>query len=437
MKKSPMLVAVAVAAALFAADLPETAPKEFREVAKHPFFKNYQGLEIQRSKKVGAATMFRVYDPKKRIYFNLFDVGGGYVVLGEAIGPEGRLVRFAGEKEPSAALSSKKREKSSVDMAKYDTMAAYTFGEGDKDYYLFTDPECPYCRKLENFSDRLGEKGRFHVFFYPLDGLHPTARKAAAWIMDLPEEERAEAMRKIALGGDVAYRDANVSKEAYARVAEQKEVGREVGVNGTPTVLDANGSDALGRLLQESGVTSEEFRNAPFASARPRPTKVAAPKAPPVPPKNPDRVDPGALKALVEKGAVVAMGEGDKDIFVFMSTRCPHCRKMFSSGKLAKLQGEYRFHFVLDPSRDDPEAKYMTAYVLLRKPEDRPAALLHVMTEPRLSDKEKREVERQLSKDGETAMRIAFIGFVMDKLGIVGVPVLYDARGDRVEKGAL
>ncbi|NOT67032.1 MAG: DsbC family protein [Methylophilaceae bacterium] len=64
-------------------------------------------------------------------------------------------------------------------------------GDGKRVVAVFSDPDCPYCKKLEQELAKLNNL-TIYTFLYPLDGLHPDAKnkadaiwcakdKAAAW----------------------------------------------------------------------------------------------------------------------------------------------------------------------------------------------------------------------------------------------------------------
>lgn len=55
---------------------------------------------------------------------------------------------------------------------------AIQIGSGADKIYVFSDPDCPYCRQLEQEFDKL-HGVTVYVFPFPIDGLHPNATAMA------------------------------------------------------------------------------------------------------------------------------------------------------------------------------------------------------------------------------------------------------------------
>lgn len=98
---------------------------------------------------------------------------------------------------------------------------------------VFTDPDCPYCRKLE--QELKGIQGlRIYTFLYPIPALHPDAtRKARAiWCA----EDRHRALQEVMLNGkDPGQASCDAPLDQIAAVA------RKIGVMGTPTLVSGDG----------------------------------------------------------------------------------------------------------------------------------------------------------------------------------------------------
>lgn len=151
---------------------------------------------------------------------------------------------------------------------------------------VFTDYECPYCRQLEadireaTNGTVLENSLRVVVRHFPLDRVHPNARRAAAAAICAGEQghfegfHRALFARQGQLGGDMAklydslfvgdasqiqsFHDCLTADRIAARLAADHSLAMRVGVNATPTtVIDGHvivGSDGAAvwreRLLQ-------------------------------------------------------------------------------------------------------------------------------------------------------------------------------------------
>ncbi|CAE6841756.1 DsbC family protein [Paraburkholderia aspalathi] len=61
-----------------------------------------------------------------------------------------------------------------IDVAQLDTKDAIKFGSGSRRLYVFSDPDCPYCRMLEGSLTKLTDV-TVYIFPFPLAQLHPNA----------------------------------------------------------------------------------------------------------------------------------------------------------------------------------------------------------------------------------------------------------------------
>lgn len=139
-----------------------------------------------------------------------------------------------------------------ADLSKFEKDEAFSFGDDKKggDFYVFTDPDCPACKSLEKqiVSEGLDKYGRIHVFFYPLDQLHPEARQKCEYVLSLPKEKRAEAYKKIQ-GGDISWKTYKATAEIKQQMAIGSGYAHELGLKGTPSFFDKSGNEIDGRIF--------------------------------------------------------------------------------------------------------------------------------------------------------------------------------------------
>ncbi len=137
----------------------------------------------------------------------------------------------------------------------------------------FSDLECPHCKAAQPTVDRLladFPNARFVFQQFPLESLHPWSLKAAEWAECVGRENNAAYWKFVqsvyddqlnidpqnadaklkehaaAAGVNAATTQACVaSPETARRVNESIELGKEVGVNGTPTLF-LNGRKIVG-----------------------------------------------------------------------------------------------------------------------------------------------------------------------------------------------
>lgn len=106
------------------------------------------------------------------------------------------------------------------------------YGKGSKRYevLIFTDPECPYCAKLEEFLEQ--KDVSVYINFLPLN-FHKNAKRWSEQI--LSSKDLKAAIKQIRL----TQKDLNVkvSKEAQKTLKATMALGEKLKINGTPKVF--------------------------------------------------------------------------------------------------------------------------------------------------------------------------------------------------------
>lgn len=146
-----------------------------------------------------------------------------------------------------------------IDLSITNNKEAFTFGNGEDEYILFTDMQCPYCKKFESFFPQLEAHVKIRVFFYPL-AFHEQADELSIFVMNQKtKEEKIEAFLNITEDSE-AFKKMNLSKnkeaQLRAKLQEQIQIAQELHVSGTPTLFDANGKKVVWvRLLEKYGIS--------------------------------------------------------------------------------------------------------------------------------------------------------------------------------------
>ena len=107
-------------------------------------------------------------------------------------------------------------------------------GNGKLQVAVFSDPDCPFCKKLEHEFGKMTDITIYN-FMMPIPQLHPDAARKAVQIMCQPNTTKAwiEWMREGKMPASVA--------ECKNSVAETTALGESFGFNGTPTIVFPNG----------------------------------------------------------------------------------------------------------------------------------------------------------------------------------------------------
>jgi thiol:disulfide interchange protein DsbC len=135
---------------------------------------------------------------------------------------------------------------------------AFTYGTGTDEYVLFTDPECPYCKKFESYFPQIADKVKIRVFFYPLE-FHKNAKDLSVYILSKKtNEEKIKAMFEANVELE-DFKNRKISDKDSAKLEaqlnEQIKISQDLNVQGTPTMFDAKGNPVVWvTLLQKYGI---------------------------------------------------------------------------------------------------------------------------------------------------------------------------------------
>lgn len=115
-------------------------------------------------------------------------------------------------------------------------------GTGSRTLILFSDPDCPYCRKLDAELKTLNDL-TLHTFLLPLPGLHPQARTKAIAIWCSPDRQKAWQA--------VLRNETPKAKDCPHPVDRTIDLAQRLGITGTPTLIAADGRVNQGALTRD------------------------------------------------------------------------------------------------------------------------------------------------------------------------------------------
>jgi thiol:disulfide interchange protein DsbC len=122
-------------------------------------------------------------------------------------------------------------------------------GDGSRQVAVFADPDCPYCRKLEQDMANVTNV-TIYTFLYPIAELHPDADKKAKAIWCAPD--RPQAWQDWIMRGKLP---SNSGKCATPIASIQGMVAKNFGNIGTPTLVFPNGH------IESGAIPVEELEN--------------------------------------------------------------------------------------------------------------------------------------------------------------------------------
>lgn len=106
-------------------------------------------------------------------------------------------------------------------------------GKGERVLAVFSDPDCPYCKRLEAELDKLSNV-TLYTFPYPLEGLHPEAISKSIAVWCAPD--RARAWADLMKTGKVP-----ANRKCENPIQRNIQLAQRLGIQGTPTMLSADG----------------------------------------------------------------------------------------------------------------------------------------------------------------------------------------------------
>lgn len=223
-------------------------------------FLGIQTTSAEESGKSAAAQLSRILPNTTIDGFGPSPIPGLYeVTAGDQIfyfSPNGHLVFGEIWSKDGRSLTAERREQLIAQKLKRLPLnKALIIGNGPHQIIEFTDPDCPFCRKVDAFLDGRTDVTR-HIFFYPLEALHPKAAAKSRFI--LCSKDREEARKKVFAGvwdNNDLPPVANDCQESL--LDEHLRLGGSLGVRGTPTIwvdgISIKGADlgAIAALLDQ------------------------------------------------------------------------------------------------------------------------------------------------------------------------------------------
>lgn len=227
--RKTLLLSLATTISLMAAPSNNT---KIEDIQKMNFFKN-KGITILGTKAIDDMTMVSVMaqTPQGAQKMSVFITGDKkHVIIG------GGYVDQTGEQLTVP-----------MDMTSYKKDAGITIGNGKKELYVFTDPECPFCIKMDKevLSSLSTKEYTIRVYMFPLS-FHQNAESMSMYILSQKTDvEKMNALHAIS-NGSKEYQNASYTEADRTKIknmlSKQMQIAQSLGVNGTPTLFDEKGN---------------------------------------------------------------------------------------------------------------------------------------------------------------------------------------------------
>jgi len=175
------------------------------------------------------------------------DESGRYILLGSR-GGLGTIVDLKNKENITRKQLEELNKISEKQVHELDKYVAFTYGHSGKVVYLFTDPECPFCQKLEPTLKKLADEGKIQVkvILFPL-WFHRHAHEKSVAIV----------CKNIGWQGlTKGYWTPERMKElknwqcekGEELIKKSIEIAKKYGVSGTPTMITEEGKKVVGAL---------------------------------------------------------------------------------------------------------------------------------------------------------------------------------------------
>ena len=145
-------------------------------------------------------------------------------------------------------LEEKRTEQSKIDFSSLPLEQAIKVvrGNGSRKLVVFSDPDCPYCKKLEQDALSKLTDVTIYTLLYPIASLHPDAARKSKLIWCAPD--RAKAWEDWVLRGQLA-KGSSSCETPLDKIAD---LARKLGINGTPTLYFTSGRSLRGAYPLEN-----------------------------------------------------------------------------------------------------------------------------------------------------------------------------------------
>jgi thiol:disulfide interchange protein DsbC len=114
-------------------------------------------------------------------------------------------------------------------------------GNGKRTLAIFSDPNCPYCKRFEKDLAKVDDV-TIYTFLYPILSQDSHEKSKAVWC----SADRSKAWSELMLNGTVP-----TAARCDTPIDRNLELGRKYRVTGTPTLVFANGERVPGAISAE------------------------------------------------------------------------------------------------------------------------------------------------------------------------------------------
>lgn len=197
---------------------------------KKIFSSKFPGAKVQSVSKAPMKGMYEVYAEGQLLYTN---ESVSHLLIGNLID--------VANKQNLTDLRMQKLMAVPFDTLPLNSAITSVKGNGKRKLAVFSDPDCPYCKKLEEELRGITNV-TVYTFLYPVEGLHPGSTDKAKAIWCAPD--RLKAWEDWMLLGSLPKTPASCETPIPSIVS----LGQKLGITGTPTLIFADGRRVPGAI---------------------------------------------------------------------------------------------------------------------------------------------------------------------------------------------
>jgi thiol:disulfide interchange protein DsbC len=194
---------------------------------------NFPGEKIESLKKTPYLGLYEVVVGGELFYT---DEKASYLFFGHVVDPQTKQSLTT-----ERLQQIKDMRRISVDSLPLELAIKAVKGNGKRKLVVFSDPNCPYCKRLEKELANVNDVTVYTLLYPVLNGSLPTA--TSIWC----STDRLKAWEDFMLK-DIAP----TGKDCETPIGKLLQAGQKNGISGTPTLIFADGSIAPGLMAAEA-----------------------------------------------------------------------------------------------------------------------------------------------------------------------------------------
>ena len=374
---------------------------------------NSNSLEVIAAQKQGGITQLKVRVDKgsKYKFLTVFLVDNGQkVIIGNGYTAEGKTLEMDFDES---------KFQKTIDIQKYKTEAAFTYGTGKDDYYVFIDPDCPYCVKFEQTASTLGKYAKFHYFLMPLS-FHKNSRSVCEWVLSKDITERKSYLDAYQSKKDTSFSTYKASDKVTKQMDRQLEISRMLSIRATPSVYNSKGQS-----VQWNKLPSKYLKSKPIVSStKSTPANATASIV----------LKVEILEYLKKEIPAVSLGKG-KQIYAFVDLNDKNFRKLYHSNEFKMMLNERTVTIFPFVDEGDTLKEIDLAYLLSQKKKKDRLEIFNSFMDGKSMDKnEAVEFKKHMISGSDELKPLVQIAFVMSKLNLPFASSFYDSDGKLLKR---